>query len=478
MKKARFMVPAMVAVAAYARTIGFGFTGLDDRDLVVDDQGFLAQASSLWRVFAPGRAYMHVVDAGHGYWRPLVTWTYALDALLGGASPLAYHATNVVLHAAACVLLWRLLLALELGARAALAGVLVFAVHPALASAVAWVPGRNDALLGVLVFGAWLAFARRRPAAHFACFALALLTKETAVALPLVCALHALLVDRTLVRPRCLGLHALGWTALVVLRLLAHRPADVHATLANLPLLLDGLGKIVLPAHLSPIGDAADASLWPGVVAAVALAGAALLVPGARRRVVALGAATFLLFLLPPLLATGSLVLDERLYVPAAGIVLALAELVRALAPERRIFAAFAAVSIVVLAMVTLAFEGSFRDRRAFARDAVDGSPHSALAHFCLGQSEQLDGHDDRALAEYRAALDLGSTEVVHNDIAVIEMKRARWPDAERDLRAELASNPGYATAWSNLAIVLRHEGRLDEAGEAEQRAAALGADP
>jgi tetratricopeptide (TPR) repeat protein len=193
---------------------------------------------------------------------------------------------------------------------------------------------------------------------------------------------------------------------------------------------------------------------------------------------VALGGATFVVFLLPPLLATGSLVLDERLYLPAAGIVLALAEVVRALAPERRMFAAFAGVSILVLAMVTLAFEGSFRDRRAFARDAVDGSPHSALAHFCLGQSEQLDGHDDRALAEYRAALDLGSTEVVHNDIAVIEMKRARWPDAERELRAEIASNPGYATAWSNLAIVLRHEGRLDEAAEAEQRATDLGADP
>ncbi|HEX8791032.1 MAG TPA: tetratricopeptide repeat protein [Polyangiaceae bacterium] len=465
----------MVAVAAYARTIGFGFTGLDDRDLVVDDQGFLAQPSSLWRVFAPGRAYMHVVDAAHGYWRPLVTWTYALDAMLGGARPLAYHATNVALHAAACVVLWRLLLAFDLGPGPALAGALVFAVHPALASAVAWVPGRNDALLGLLVFGAWLAFARRRSAAHFACFALALLTKETAVALPLACALHALLVDRTLARARWLGLHALGWTALVALRLLAHRPADVRPTLANLPLLLDGLGKIGLPVHLSPISDAADASPWAGVVVALAIAAASLLVRGVRRPVVLLGVATFVLFLLPPLLATGSLVIDERLYVPAAGIVLAVGEIARALAPERRAFAAFAGVAVGVLAIVTLAFEGSFRDRRSFARDAVDGAPHSGLAHFCLGQSEQLDGHDDRALAEYAAALELGSTEVVHNDIAVIEMKRARWPEAERELRAEIAVNPDFATAWSNLAIVLRHEGRSREADEAEQRALDLG---
>ena len=163
---------------------------------------------------------------------------------------------------------------------------------------------------------------------------------------------------------------------------------------------------------------------------------------------------------------------DLLLY--AAALVLALSW--RKLRPAHAIlFAAFAAVTIAVLAMVTLASESSYRDRRAFARDAVDGSPHSALAHFCLGQSEQLDGHDDRALAEYRAALDLGSTEVVHNDIAVIEMKRARWPDAEQELRTEIAVNPGYATAWSNLAIVLRHEGRASEADEVEQRALELG---
>ena len=60
---------------------------------------------------------------------------------------------------------------------------------------------------------------------------------------------------------------------------------------------------------------------------------------------------------------------------------------------------------------------------------------------------------------------------MVHNDIAVIDMKYARWADAERELRQEIALDPGFATAWSNLSIVLRHEGRDAEAGEADQRA-------
>ena len=52
-------------------------------------------------------------------------------------------------------------------------------------------------------------------------------------------------------------------------------------------------------------------------------------------------------------------------------------------------------------------------------------------------------------------------------------MKEARWPEAEAELRAELAGNPGYATAEYNLAIVLRGEGRTAEACEAAGRAVA-----
>ncbi|HEY5241809.1 MAG TPA: tetratricopeptide repeat protein, partial [Polyangiaceae bacterium] len=133
----------------------------------------------------------------------------------------------------------------------------------------------------------------------------------------------------------------------------------------------------------------------------------------------------------------------------------------------------FGGVGVAALALVTVAFEGAFRDPALFAHDAVAGSPRSPMAHFCLGQVEQRAGHDDRALVEYRAALALGPAEVVHNDIAVIAMKDGHWPEAEAELRAELALNPGYATAEYNLAVVLRREGRMPEACDAVTRALA-----
>jgi protein O-GlcNAc transferase len=121
-----------------------------------------------------------------------------------------------------------------------------------------------------------------------------------------------------------------------------------------------------------------------------------------------------------------------------------------------------------------VAFDGAFGSEAAFAREAVAGSPRSPLAHVCLGQVRQRAGDDTGAVAEYRTALALGPAEVAHNDIAVVAMKEARWTEAEAELRAELALNPGFATAYGNLAVVLRHEGRPQDACDAATRAVAL----
>jgi Tfp pilus assembly protein PilF len=163
---------------------------------------------------------------------------------------------------------------------------------------------------------------------------------------------------------------------------------------------------------------------------------------------------------------------------PACGALIALAEIVRALPVETRSFAAGTSAVVAGLALITAGTEGAFKDARSFALAAVAGSPRCALAHVCLGRVYQGAGEDDRALDEYAAALALAPAEVVHNNVAVIEMKRAQWADAERDLGEELRVNPGYARAYLNLAVVLRHERRPVEACAAATRALVLSAEP
>jgi hypothetical protein len=482
---------ALTAAAVHGRCVAFGFTGLDDRDLVVDDAPFLAAPGSVLRAFS--RAYMHVVDPSHGYYRPIVTASFALDARWSGAHPFGYHATNVALHAAASVLFLALLRGLAMGPWPSLAGAIAFAVHPALASAVAWIPGRNDSLLAVFALAAWVAFARdaARPSvrwrtAHLAAFGLALLTKETAVVVPLVCVAHALLVgpggEARGGRSRA-AIYAVGW----FLALAGF--AALHLGLRSPPLrigwdsarvLVASAGKALVPVFPTVLASAADLPLWPGVLAIAVLAGASLRLAGVRRRIVALGAVVFVVGLAPTL-ASGGPALDCRLELPACGALLAAVEIARAAWSSRStgassLAAAIGATTLASLAIVTLAFEGSFRDPRAFALQAVDDAPHSPLAHVCLGSVLQAEGDTARAAAEYNTALSLGPAEIAHNNLAVIAMGDGRWTEAERELRSEIDLQPAYARAYANLAIVLRHEGRLEESRAAQTRADALGA--
>jgi hypothetical protein len=485
-------VVAAVAFALHSPSLAFGWTELDDRDLVVDDQAFLKASGSVLHAFT--RSYFHVVDAAHAYYRPIVTASFVLDASWSGVHPFGYHLTNVALHAIASALLFALLRAVELEPPVAATAAIAFAVHPALVPAVAWVPGRNDVLLAIFALSAWLLLLRaverrsvRALAAHLACFAGALGTKETAVVLPLVFATDLTFRSRApggdlVARRTVLGL-VLAWSALLGVRLAVQHALHLAplASVAALdlrrapPLLIAGFGQLLLPIDPSLVGVADDAPVARGVVALAGLAAAAWAARGLRPAVVGVGIASSVLLALPAALAGGTVVLGHRLYLPACGLAIAVAEVGRGLSRERNASIAFLVAAIGAMAVMAAGFEATFRDRRRFARAAVEGAPRSSLAHFCLGQSYQIDGEADRALAEYGAALRLGSIDVVHNNIAVILMARGRWVDAERELDEEIAVNPGYARAYTNLSVVLRHEGRQDASNEAAAKARALG---
>ncbi len=481
---------ALAALGVHGPSIAFGFTDLDDRDLVVDDQPFLIRWSSLWRAF--GRSYMHRVDAQHPYYRPLVTASYVLDAHWSGVRPIGFHATNVIVHVAASLLFLLLLRRLGLGGMVALVAAAVFAVHPVLVCAVEWIPGRNDSLLAVFVFAAWLAFLsdRERPswlarAAHMVFFGLALLTKETAAVLPLVLVAHTALMEGE----RARLVHWRGAVASTVIGWCFCLTARFGASIATLPrgmagalvghasLLPSGFGQVVFPVNPTLLAVTDDAPIGLGLVAMALLASLTGLVPGVRRRTVALGVVVFALWSLPPLAMPGTLTLNHRLYLPACGVLIAFAEIVRAVAAERRAVAAFGAGTVAALGALALAFGATFHDRRVFALASVDTAPLAPLAHVCLGRVCQLDGDDDRALAEYASAIGLGAVDVVHNNMAVIHMAHARWSDAEREIHEELRVDPRYARAYDNLAIVLFRTGRFDDARAAAGRARALAAE-
>ena len=137
-------------------------------------------------------AFTHV-HAGN--WHPLTTISHMLDCQLYGLQPWGHHLTNVLLHAAAAILLFLALRQLT-GARWPSAFVAaVFAIHPLRVESVAWISERKDVLSGVflmLILWAYARYARsNRPSSGrytmvVVLFALGLMCKPTLVTLPFV----------------------------------------------------------------------------------------------------------------------------------------------------------------------------------------------------------------------------------------------------------------------------------------------------
>ena len=89
---------------------------------------------------------------------PLSGTTFWLDYQLWNFWTTPYHVENVLLHALAALLFWRLLLRLQLPG-AWLAGAL-FALHPVMVESAAWITERKNVLSLALYLGAFLAYLR------------------------------------------------------------------------------------------------------------------------------------------------------------------------------------------------------------------------------------------------------------------------------------------------------------------------------
>ena len=141
----------LLAVVSYLPAVLWGDFIWDDLPMIgtlaVRDPGGLRQ---IW--FSPAE-----LDAEGHYW-PLVYSAFWLQHKLWGFAPAAFHAVNVLLHAANTLLLWQLMRRLAVSGAWVVAA--VFAVHPVHVESVAWVIELKDVLSGLFYLSALLAWIR------------------------------------------------------------------------------------------------------------------------------------------------------------------------------------------------------------------------------------------------------------------------------------------------------------------------------
>jgi tetratricopeptide (TPR) repeat protein len=138
----------LLTVLAYLPALRGGF--------IWDDDSYVTQNQTLRDLNGLRQIWFEVGATAQYY--PLVHTTFWLEYHLWKLDPRGYHAVNVLLHALAAILLWRVLLRLQvLGAGLA---AFIFALHPVCVESVAWVTERKNVLSAVFYFAATLAWLR------------------------------------------------------------------------------------------------------------------------------------------------------------------------------------------------------------------------------------------------------------------------------------------------------------------------------
>jgi tetratricopeptide (TPR) repeat protein len=121
-----------------------------------------------------------------GIYRPLVIFSYSLEYSIWQRWAPGFHVTNMLLHAINGILVFMLARTFVASRAAAWAATAIYLAHPVHTESVAAIAGRSELLAGTFFFLAWLFFRKERPVLCAVAFLLSLLSKENAIAFPLV----------------------------------------------------------------------------------------------------------------------------------------------------------------------------------------------------------------------------------------------------------------------------------------------------
>lgn len=480
-----------VTLLAYLPAIRGGF--IWDDDFYVTGNVHLRSADGL-------RAIWLDRSATPQYY-PMTHTTFWIEYHLWGLDPLGYHVVNVLLHAAAAILVALVLEAL--GIPGAWLAAAVFALHPVHVESVAWITERKNTLSAVFYLGSALAFltSERRPRGRWLAlvlFVAALLSKSVTASLPVALAIAIVWKRGRLGRDEIRWLAAmLGIGVVAGLQTVALERGQVGAEGREFALsfaervLVAGravwfyLGKLVWPARLSFVYEkwSIDAGTWlPWFFPAGALA--AIAGAWAMRRRIGTGTLAALVFygitLFPALGFLNvypmrySFVADHFQYLASVGPITLAAAWVAGFERGRRRAAVAAAVVLVALGARTWAQGHAYADLDTLWRRTIESSPRAFMAHYNLGKMLAEKGRVDEAIAHYEEALRVKPdlVEAIVN-LANAYADRHRTEDAITMYRRVLAIDPRMAAAHYNLGLALEETGRPEEALEAYRGAVA-----
>jgi len=461
----------------YSQTLFFNFTYLDDQELIINKVELLSNVKNFGLIFTNDVFF----SVDKFYYRPLLNISFMMDAIFGSFLTPVFYLDNILLHILAAALIFYLLHRLLKRKLLAFFLSLIFLLHPMLVQAVAWIPGRNDSLLTVFVLIAFIAFLNfleyprlRSYIAYLFFFLAALLTKESAIGLPLLIIFYFLFVNRGALEKSDKFLLVVGSAGVTFIWFLMRyfslggepsSTASVFGFFSNLPALFLYLGTLIFPFNLAVLPILLDSTVIYGVISLLIILAFLFLSQHKRNNYIIFGTLWFLIFLLPSFMNFSGVPYfnEHRLHLSFFGFLLVIAEIdfIKYLDFSKRAVKISAVTILLLLALISVWHSRSFSDRLTFWQAAVTKSPHLPLAQRNLGVMYYFAGNFAAATSADVKALELNTQEpMVHNNLGVMYMEKENWVLAEQEFRAELKINPNYDIALFNMGDLFVRRGQ------------------
>jgi len=470
------------------------------------DKSYLTKARDL--------DYVGERDIGSGElsYRPVVTLSYFADYAVWKLNPAGYHLVNIILHICNSIVLFMLIRRIAGNTRIALLTALFFALHPVNAEAVAVISFREDLFVFLFSISALILYIKSREAGggraavfyglSLCMFLCALFSKESAIIFPVVllcydrffntiqgnfsahfkkyypgyvcillfyAAVRFILInnaDEPIAAHLAAGLYTNLFTMFKVFAAYIQwflLPFNIHPTLPDDPLRI---------SH--SLSDPAVLWSMPAVLALLVVAVAVR----KKMRYFSFGVFWFFIALIPvsnilfPLI---NFMAARYLYLPIAGLCFVTAVFfVRV--PDIKIFsippriietASLGVVMILLMfySLFTVIGTGNFKNNAVFWLRMVEIYPDNALAHSNAAFLRRKEGAVDKAITEYKIALNLNHDSANdHNALGVCYYEQGMPDEAMQEYNSAITLDPGFVSAYYNLGRVYDDKGLFQKA--------------